>query len=76
MLHILTKSADHGNNLRMQPTAKSVILDLLSSLRGRAMPVRALVAAGGLFDISAESMRVALARLLQRGTSERGARGQ
>jgi phenylacetic acid degradation operon negative regulatory protein len=60
----------------VEPSAKSVILDLLSSLRGREMPVRALLAAGALFDISADSMRVALARLLQCGTVERGARGQ
>ncbi len=55
----------------MQPTPRSLILDLLSSLRGQAMPVRALVAAGGVFGISAESIRVALVRLCGRGTIER-----
>jgi phenylacetic acid degradation operon negative regulatory protein len=60
----------------VQPTAKSLILDLLSSLRGEAMPVRALVAAGVLFDISAESIRVALVRLCSSGTIERNERGQ
>jgi len=60
----------------MTPAAKSVILDLLSSLRGRDMPVRALVAAGAVFGLSHESMRVALARLLQHGTVERSERGQ
>src|SRR5215470_11355456 len=40
------------------------------------MPVRALVGAGALFDISAESIRVALVRLLQHGTIERNDRGQ
>lgn len=60
----------------MQPTPKSLILDLLSTVRGQAMPVRALVAAGEVFGISAESMRVALVRLLGRGTIERNERGQ
>jgi phenylacetic acid degradation operon negative regulatory protein len=57
------------------PTAKSLILDLLSSLRGQAMPVRALVAAGEVFEISAESIRVTLVRLCARGTIERNERG-
>lgn len=47
----------------MSPTAKSVILDLLSTLKGGALPVRALVAAGALFGIQENAMRVALARL-------------
>jgi phenylacetic acid degradation operon negative regulatory protein len=62
--------------LSVQPTPKSLILDLLSTVRGQAMPVRALVAAGEVFAISSESMRVALARLLRRGTIERNERGQ
>ena len=60
----------------MQPTARSLILDLLSSLRGQPMPVRALVAAGAMFGISSESLRVALVRLCSRGTVERNERGQ
>ena len=40
------------------------------------MPVRALVAAGEVFGISSESVRVALVRLLSRGTIERNERGQ
>jgi len=40
------------------------------------MPVRALVAAGTVFGISPQSMRVALVRLLERGTIERNERGQ
>jgi phenylacetic acid degradation operon negative regulatory protein len=58
------------------PTAKSLILDLLSSLRGQPMPVRALVAAGAVFGIRNESIRVALVRLCTRGTIERNERGQ
>jgi phenylacetic acid degradation operon negative regulatory protein len=51
----------------MQPTAKSVILDLLSTVRGRALPVRALIGAGELFGIRANALRVALARLRAAG---------
>jgi phenylacetic acid degradation operon negative regulatory protein len=60
----------------VQLAAKSLIVDLLSSLRGKAMPVRALVAAGELFELRPESMRVALVRLCSRGTVERNERGQ
>jgi len=51
------------------------VLDLLSTLRRGAMPVRALVAAGALFGISDNSVRVALARLLADGLIERDERG-
>ncbi len=60
----------------MRPTPKSLVLDLLSSVRGAAIPVRALVAAGAIFDIGAESVRVALVRLCARGTVEHNQRGQ
>jgi phenylacetic acid degradation operon negative regulatory protein len=56
-------------------TAKSFILDQLSVLAGRPMPVRALVAAAALFHIEENSLRVALARLLSDGTIERDERG-
>ncbi|HZP42919.1 MAG TPA: PaaX family transcriptional regulator [Candidatus Binatia bacterium] len=59
----------------MRPAPKSLILDLLSSLRGRPMPVRALVAAADVFGISPESIRVALVRLCGAGTVERNERG-
>ena len=45
------------------PTAKSLILDLLSTVGRRAVPVRSLVAAAGLFGLEANAVRVALARL-------------
>lgn len=57
------------------PTPKTLIVDLLSSLRGHSMPVRALVGAAAVFGISAESLRVALVRLGERGTVTRDARG-
>jgi phenylacetic acid degradation operon negative regulatory protein len=60
----------------VSPTAKSLILDLLSTVRSAAMPVRALIAAGQLFDLAGNSIRVELARLLARGLIERNERGQ
>ena len=58
------------------PTAKSLTLDLLSSLRGAAMPVAALVAAARLFRIDENALRVAIARLLAGGQIARDERGQ
>lgn len=60
----------------MSPTPKSLILDLLATIGDHSMPVRALVAAGEVFSIRPESLRVALARLLEQGTIERDGRGQ
>ena len=59
-----------------RPTAKSLTLDLLSSLRGGAMPVSALVAAARLFRIDENALRVAIARLLGAGQIARDERGQ
>jgi phenylacetic acid degradation operon negative regulatory protein len=58
-----------------RPTAKGLTLDLLSSLRGEAMPVAALVAAAGLFGIDENALRVAIARLLGAGQIARDERG-
>lgn len=58
------------------PTAKSLILDLLSSLRKGTMPVSALVHAGDLFELADNNIRVALARLLAAGRVERDERGR
>jgi phenylacetic acid degradation operon negative regulatory protein len=58
------------------PTAKSLILDLLATLRGGSMPVAALVAAGALFEMAESRMRVAVARLLAAGLLERDERGR
>ncbi|HSD11852.1 MAG TPA: PaaX family transcriptional regulator, partial [Candidatus Binatia bacterium] len=55
---------------------KGLILDLLSTLGGRSMPVRALVDAAALFAIEENSLRVALTRLLVAGTVERDERGE
>ena len=60
----------------MEPTPKSLILDLLSTLGWGTAPVRAVIAAGRLFGIAENSLRVALARLLAEGLVERDARGQ
>jgi phenylacetic acid degradation operon negative regulatory protein len=58
------------------PTARSLVLDLLSTLREGAMPVRALIAAAELFGIAENNVRVALARLRAAGLIERDDRGQ
>ena len=60
----------------MQPTARSLILDLLSTVRRGSMPVRALVAAADLFGIEENSLRVSLARLFAAGSVERDERGR
>lgn len=60
----------------MTPTAKSLILDLLSTMGGAAMPVRALIGAGELFGLSENGIRVGLARLGVRRVVERDERGQ
>lgn len=57
------------------PTPRSLLLDLLSTLREGSMPVRALVEAGALFGIAEGSMRVALTRGLADGLLERDERG-
>ena len=57
------------------PTAKSLILDLLSTLRGRSMPVRALIEAAELFHIGDNNVRVSLARLCSAGVVEHDERG-
>jgi phenylacetic acid degradation operon negative regulatory protein len=64
------------NESSVRPTAKSLILDLLSTARGGAMPVRALVAAAALFEIGENGVRVELARLTARGLVQRNERGQ
>ena len=58
------------------PTAKSFVLDLLSTLRRGSMPVSALVEAGELFDIAENSVRVALTRLRSANQVQRDARGR
>lgn len=61
----------------MQPAAKTLILDLLSTLReGSAMPVGALVEAGELFGLSGNNVRVSIARLLAGGQIARDERGR
>lgn len=59
----------------MAPQANSLILDLLSAVDGQPIPVRALVRAAEQFGISANNLRVALARLVADGKVERNERG-
>lgn len=56
-------------------SARGFLLDLLSTLRRGAMPVRALVEAAALFGIAEGSVRVALTRLLAEEMVERDERG-
>jgi phenylacetic acid degradation operon negative regulatory protein len=58
------------------PSPRSLVLDLLSTLRGESMPVGALVAAGALFDIPEGGVRVALTRLLAAEAVVRDERGR
>jgi len=51
------------------------VLDLLSAAGARDMPVRALVRAAAVFEITENSLRVALARLVAEGKVERNERG-
>lgn len=60
----------------MQPTARSLILDLLSTLRKGSMSVSALVEAGALLGIEENNVRVSLARLYASGRVERDERGR
>ncbi|MFK7895019.1 MAG: hypothetical protein AB8G23_04235 [Myxococcota bacterium] len=60
----------------MQPTARSLILDLLSTLRKGSMSVRALVEAAHLLGIEENNVRVSLARLYASGRVERDERGR
>jgi phenylacetic acid degradation operon negative regulatory protein len=59
------------------PTAKSLILDLLGTLRpGSAMPIAALVEVSETFGIGGNALRVAVARLTASGRIVRDERGR
>ena len=60
----------------VKPTAKSFVLDLLSTLRRGTMPVGALIESARLFGIAENNTRVALTRLHAAGRVERDARGR
>ena len=63
----------------MDVTPRSLILDLMATLPSEgshAMPVRALVEAGGYFGLAGNSLRVALARLMAQGRVDRDERGR
>ncbi|MFO1395310.1 MAG: hypothetical protein U1F09_16300 [Steroidobacteraceae bacterium] len=55
------------HDTHVEPSARSIVLDLLSTMKAGALAVRALVAAAALFGISENSPRVALARLRASG---------
>ena len=72
----MTETAAGGNVDPVPLTPKSLILDLLSTVPQSAMPVAALVAAGHLFGISANNIRVTLARLRAAGMIDQDERGR
>jgi phenylacetic acid degradation operon negative regulatory protein len=57
-------------------TARTLILDLLTTVRRGAMPVRALVEAGGLFGFAENNVRVSLSKLFAEGRATRDERGR
>jgi len=57
------------------PTAKGLIQTLLLAAEGEAFPARQLVAAGALFGISENNIRVALVRLQNEGLADTVGRG-
>jgi len=59
----------------MRPTPKRLILDLLSTAPTNGMPVAGIIAAGQLFGISGNNIRVTLARLRAGGMVEQDTRG-
>lgn len=59
----------------MKPKAKNILLDLLLAQGGEALSVRECIAAGELFKISANNVRVALVRLSAEGLIEAAERG-
>lgn len=59
----------------MQPNAKTLILDLLSAANGQPLQAREAIIAAGLFGISANSVRVGLARLSAESLVEAAGRG-
>jgi phenylacetic acid degradation operon negative regulatory protein len=63
------------SRLTVGPTAKSLILELLLAAPGHALPVRLLVLACALFDLSENNVRVALVRLSSSGLLEAEGRG-
>lgn len=60
----------------MDLTARKLILDLLTTVRRGAMPVRALVEAGELFGFAANNVRVSLSKLTAEGRVDRDERGR
>ncbi len=62
-------------SLSSAPTAKALIQTLLLAAEGEAYPSRQLVAAGALFGVSENNIRVALVRLQSEGLAEAAGRG-
>jgi phenylacetic acid degradation operon negative regulatory protein len=61
--------------LNMTPTAKSLMLELLVASGGHELSARVAIAAGALFGISENNVRVTFARLSSEGLIEASGRG-
>jgi phenylacetic acid degradation operon negative regulatory protein len=72
----LSDHDDFCNITLVTPTARSAILDLLSTVRSGSVSVSALVRAGGLLGIEANAVRVGLARLRAQGLVASDSRGR
>jgi phenylacetic acid degradation operon negative regulatory protein len=59
----------------VRPTAKRIVLELLSAADDRQLPAASLVAAGTLLGVAENSVRVTLTRLVAAGTLELSGRG-
>jgi phenylacetic acid degradation operon negative regulatory protein len=72
----LTDSGNSSNIYFVPPIPKRLILDLLSTVPKSSMPVAALVAAGQLFGVTENNIRVTLARLRAAGMIDQDDRGR
>lgn len=75
MRHVALTAPTMGLPPSPTPTAKGLIQSLLLAAEGGAFPSRQLVAAGALFGISENNIRVALVRLQNEGLAEVSGRG-
>lgn len=74
-LHLASVYVSSCNWRVSSPSAKGLILELLSAASGEPLPVRLAVAACALFDVSENNVRVALVRLSSSGLIEAADRG-
>lgn len=74
-LHVLSYSGKKRNLSVVKAKAKNIILDLLSAQGGQPVTAQQLIAACALFGVTANNVRVTLARLSAEGLVEAAGRG-